>query len=186
MANDLNTINGVAATAITSTTSATAAGGNLDKQAFLKLLVTQMQYQDPLDPQDNATYVAQLAQFSSLEQMTNVSKGMDSLSSVVSGINESVLVGQLSSMIGHNVQWMDDSKNAYTGTALGVSISGGQPSLVVQQTGKDTLVSVPIGQLTAVGGNASTTAGTTSGTTTGTTASTTTGTTTGTTASTTA
>jgi len=173
MANDLNTINGVAATAATSTATTKAAGGNLDKQAFLKLLVTQMQYQDPLDPQDNATYVAQLAQFSSLEQMTNVSKGMDSLSSVVSGINESVLVGQLSSMIGHNVQWMDDSKNVYTGTALGVSISGGQPSLVVQQTGKDTMVSVPIGELTAVGGSTSATAGTTASTT----ASTTTGTT---------
>ena len=47
----------------------------LGKDAFLQLLVTQMKYQDPLDPQDNSEYLSQLAQFSALEQMTNVSKG---------------------------------------------------------------------------------------------------------------
>ena len=177
MANDLNTINGVTASAVTSTAATKTAGGSLDKQAFLKLLVTQMQYQDPLDPQDNAEYVAQLAQFSSLEQMTNVSKAMDTLSGTVSGINESVLVGQLSSMIGHNIQWMGSDEKMYTGAALGVSISGGKPTLVVQPTGSDKMVSVPIDQLTAVGGYAST-GGTTSGTTAGTTSGTTTGTTT--------
>ena len=40
----------------------------LGKDAFLKLLVTQMRYQDPLDPQDNSQYLSQLAQFSALEQ----------------------------------------------------------------------------------------------------------------------
>ena len=41
----------------------------LDKDAFLKLLITQMQNQDPLNPMDNKESIAQLAQFSSLEQM---------------------------------------------------------------------------------------------------------------------
>ncbi|MCR5651899.1 MAG: flagellar hook capping protein [Lachnospiraceae bacterium] len=49
----------------------------LDKQAFLQLLVAQMKYQDPLEPTDNTEYVAQLAQFSSLEAMNNVSESMD-------------------------------------------------------------------------------------------------------------
>ena len=47
-------------------------GSQLDKDDFLLLLVTQMQYQDPLDPSDNTEYVAQLAQFSELEQMQNL------------------------------------------------------------------------------------------------------------------
>lgn len=47
-------------------------GSNLDKDDFLLLLVTQMQYQDPLEPTDNTEYVAQLAQFSELEQMQNL------------------------------------------------------------------------------------------------------------------
>lgn len=44
----------------------------LGKEDFLLLLVTQMQYQDPLNPQDDTDFVAQLAQFSSLEQMQNL------------------------------------------------------------------------------------------------------------------
>lgn len=45
----------------------------LGKDAFLQLLVTQLQYQDPLDPVDNTQMVSQLAQFSALEQMQNLS-----------------------------------------------------------------------------------------------------------------
>ncbi len=46
----------------------------LGKDAFLQLLVTQMQYQDPLAPTDDTQFIAQLAQFTALEQMTNVAQ----------------------------------------------------------------------------------------------------------------
>lgn len=46
----------------------------LDKDAFINLLMTQMQYQDPLEPMDNTEMVAQLAQFTALEQMLNVAQ----------------------------------------------------------------------------------------------------------------
>ena len=45
---------------------------SLGKDEFLNLLVTQMQYQDPLEPSSDTEYIAQLAQFSSLEQMQNL------------------------------------------------------------------------------------------------------------------
>lgn len=45
----------------------------LGKDEFLELLIVQMQYQDPLNPMDNSEMIAQLAQFSTLEQMTNLS-----------------------------------------------------------------------------------------------------------------
>lgn len=50
------------------------AGSSLDKEDFLLLLVTQMKYQDPLEPADNTEFVAQLAQFSELEQMQNLNQ----------------------------------------------------------------------------------------------------------------
>ncbi|MCL6515633.1 flagellar hook capping FlgD N-terminal domain-containing protein [Alicyclobacillus sp.] len=51
-----------------------APGGTLGKDAFLQLMVTQMRYQDPLQPMDNSQFLAQLAQFTALEQMTNVAQ----------------------------------------------------------------------------------------------------------------
>jgi flagellar basal-body rod modification protein FlgD len=53
------------------------AGGALDKDAFLQLLVAQMKYQDPLQPTSNTEYISQLATFSELEEMQNVSASMD-------------------------------------------------------------------------------------------------------------
>lgn len=52
-------------------------GGSLDKDAFLQLLVAQMKYQDPLEPTSNTEYISQLATFSELEEMQNVSASMD-------------------------------------------------------------------------------------------------------------
>ena len=78
MAVDATVLNGEVTNVKTdSTSSAKKDGSTLDKQAFLQLLVAQMKYQDPLEPTDNTEYVAQLAQFSSLEAMNNMGETMD-------------------------------------------------------------------------------------------------------------
>ena len=62
----------------TETTSTTKTNNNsMDKEAFLKLLVAQMQYQDPLEPTSNTEYIAQYAQFSQVESLQNMSSAMD-------------------------------------------------------------------------------------------------------------
>lgn len=58
----------------TDTSGARVPNNNLNKDAFLNLLVTQMKYQDPLNPTDDKQFIAQMAQFSSLEQMQNMTK----------------------------------------------------------------------------------------------------------------
>ncbi len=62
----------------TEATKKKEAGDGLGKDAFLQLLVAQMQYQDPLEPMDNTQYVSQLATFSQLESMQNVEASLTS------------------------------------------------------------------------------------------------------------
>lgn len=57
----------------------TQSSKELGKDAFLRLLVTQLQHQDPLNPMDDKQFIAQLAQFSSLEQMNNIAAGITQL-----------------------------------------------------------------------------------------------------------
>ena len=60
---------------------------SLGKDAFLKLLVTQLQHQDPTKPQADAEFIAQLAQFSSLEQLTDIAKGVETLVAALPSTN---------------------------------------------------------------------------------------------------
>jgi flagellar hook assembly protein FlgD len=62
---------------LTSTTATQS--NNVDKDAFLKLLVEQLKNQDPLAPQDGAAFVAQLAQFNSLEQLMSINERLGQL-----------------------------------------------------------------------------------------------------------
>lgn len=69
--------------ASTTSNSTTTASSTLGKDAFLKLLVTQLSNQDPLNPMDDKDMTAQLAQFSSLEQLTNINTGIETLNTTM-------------------------------------------------------------------------------------------------------
>lgn len=99
---------------------------SLGKNAFLKILTTEMSNQDPTQQTDSTAYVAQLAQFSSLEQMQN--------------LNGSVTFSNASSLIGKTVTVSDtDSNNkAYSGQVLGATKSGDTIKLTVQVTDNGT------------------------------------------------
>jgi flagellar basal-body rod modification protein FlgD len=73
--------------------STTKASKSLDKDAFLRLLTTQLQNQDPLNPTDSTEFTAQLAQFSSLEQLSNVNETLNTLKLYEASINNAQAVG---------------------------------------------------------------------------------------------
>lgn len=112
--------------------TATKQTGNssLGKDTFLQLLVAQLQHQDPTSPMDDKQFISQMAQFSSLEQMQNVSKSVDSLSEIA---KQSQLI-QYNDFIGKSVTWNEatsqkDAKgkpiiNTGTGTVSKVTFSG--------------------------------------------------------------
>jgi flagellar basal-body rod modification protein FlgD len=67
---------------------------NLDRDDFLKLLITQLQHQDPTSPVQDKEFIAQMAQFSSLEQMTNMSAGFQKLSGLLASSEASQVLGK--------------------------------------------------------------------------------------------
>jgi flagellar basal-body rod modification protein FlgD len=91
----MSTVSTVTSAASTASTKETAIG----KDAFLKMLIAQLKNQNPLNPMDGTDFAAQLAQFSSLEQLTNMSTQMEKLSSSIG----SMVNGQLVDMIGNYV-----------------------------------------------------------------------------------
>ena len=109
------------ATQTTAKETTKTSNSKLDKDAFLKLLVTQMQYQDPLNPSSNTEYVAQLATFSQLEQLQN--------------INKESTVSQAFGLVGKTVDVTTENATGNSTTITGrvdyVSMSGGEAKLSV-------------------------------------------------------
>ena len=94
----------------------------LGKDDFLKLLITQLQNQDPTSPMEDTQFISQMAQFSSLEQMTNMSS---SFSKMASFINSSEAAQTLGKTVELNV---GDTK--VSGTVTGAT-RGDNPQILV-------------------------------------------------------
>jgi flagellar basal-body rod modification protein FlgD len=114
----------------------------LGQDDFLKILLTQLQFQDPLKPIDNQEFVAQLAQFTSLEINRQVSDKTDSLLTIQSAT-------QSLGLIGRTVQINTDS-GSQMGTVTAISFQGGNPALTVQTPNGQFLTGVTLSQVTLV------------------------------------
>ena len=73
-------VNSVGSAAAAASTSLKKSDDAMGRDAFLKLLVTQLQHQDPTQPQADGEFLAQLAQFSSLEQLTQMQQTLEKIS----------------------------------------------------------------------------------------------------------
>ncbi|MCE5314761.1 MAG: flagellar hook capping FlgD N-terminal domain-containing protein [Armatimonadota bacterium] len=134
----MSTTSSVSSTGVAESSAAATrkVGSTLGQDAFLKLLITQMQNQDPLQPVDNTEYVSQLATFSSLEQMTK-------MNNTISDMNDG---SKALSLIGTTVAYSNSSDKTATktGTVKGVYYDNGNASLMVgsDKVAMDNIVAV--------------------------------------------
>ena len=92
----------------------------LDQSDFLKLLSVQFSTQDPMKPMEDTAFIAQMAQFSSLEQANQTRKDQQMLTS--------------NGYLGRSVTVQDDSGKQFTGTVTAIDNSGSTPALVINGT----------------------------------------------------
>jgi flagellar basal-body rod modification protein FlgD len=164
-------------TAVSPDTAVSNPAAQLDENAFLKLLVAQLQYQDPMSPSDNQQFMQEQAQFSTVEGINNLQKTMTAMQASQS-------LAQSVALIGKQVSYVTTNGSLEQGVVSSVTSSDG--SLTVNVGGADidpsTIVTVSNAKAaatttTGTTGTDTTGTGTTSGsssspTTTGTTATT--------------
>ena len=90
---------------------------NLGKDDFLKILITQLQHQDPTKPMEDREFIAQMAQFSSLEQMTNMSSQFTELAAMLKGTRAMNLIGRNVEIV-QGDSFIQGSVEAVTGGAF--------------------------------------------------------------------
>jgi flagellar hook assembly protein FlgD len=108
---------------------------DVNKNSFLQLLMTQMQYQDPLNPSDSTQSVTQLAQFNTLEQMENLNSSFTKMLKWFQMTQASSLIGKpVQAIVSTGVDENNDGKidtSTLNGTVAQVSYKDGEPSLLV-------------------------------------------------------
>jgi flagellar basal-body rod modification protein FlgD len=116
----------------------------LDSDAFLKLLVAQLKYQDPSKPTDSTEMMAQSAQFTMVQRLEDMAKSTASTLGLEQGMAASNLVGR-------SVSWLDTDGTTRTGTVSSASFGGGAGAEPVLKVGTGgTTSTVQLSQVTAV------------------------------------
>lgn len=109
----------------------------LGKDDFLKILVTQMRHQDPLQPLQDKEFIGQMTQFSTLEQIVNLNQSFINFANSQGGLSA------YSSSLGKEITWLDGT-TSQTGTVTGVATKDGKVHYMVD--GKE----VPVEQVNSI------------------------------------
>jgi flagellar basal-body rod modification protein FlgD len=121
----------------TGTTGTTVSNpsSNLGENDFLKLMMDQLKNQDPLNPADPTQYMSELANFSSLEQQTQIA------SSTASAATQQASASALS-LLGHTVSYKDATGAIQSGTVSKIDFTSSGPALTIGTTAGISLSSI--------------------------------------------
>ncbi|QNN46339.1 flagellar hook capping protein [Thermomonas brevis] len=119
----------------------TSKQNSIDQESFIKLFLSQLQFQDPLEPVDNREFLAQLAQFSNLEQVRQTTANTEGLLVMQSS-------SQALSLLGKTVSLVGDGTVIDTGAVIAVGFTNSGPELSVQTTSGQVLSNVRLSQIT--------------------------------------
>ncbi len=114
----------------------------LSQEDFLKVLLTQLTFQDPLEPMDNGEFMAQFAQLTSLQQTRELSDKVDALLSLQSE-------GQAVSLVGRTVEIRTDTATE-VGSVSAVNFHNGKPEISITTLDGVPLTGITIGQIVTV------------------------------------
>jgi flagellar basal-body rod modification protein FlgD len=114
----------------------------LDFQSLLKIILTQLTYQDPLKPVDNFQFVSQLAQFSQLQQS-------QALNDQITSLLAAQAAGQATGLLGRTVDILTNG-TAISGEVTGVSFATGQPLITIETSDGSTVGNLSIADVTQV------------------------------------
>ncbi len=120
----MSTTTPVTSTGAPAATTQSSTTKSLGKDDFLKLFVAQLQHQDPMNPMQDGEFMGQMAQFSTLEQMTNVARANDRIAADL-GMSRSL------ALLGKTVTYVDDQDVAHTGVVEKVVTEGGVAKLTI-------------------------------------------------------
>lgn len=111
----------------------------ITQEEFVRLFLTQLTYQDPLEPLDNSEFIAQLAQFSSVEQQRQNGLQLENIAEINS-------IFQASTLVGKQVEIGSADGGAF-GTVTAVSFDPSGVSLTVERADGDVVIGVRMSQI---------------------------------------
>ncbi len=131
----------MAITSVSPASSSQSAFG-LDFQSLLRIILTQLTYQDPLKPEDNFQFVSQLAQFSQLQQSQTLNDQITNLLAAQSA-------SQATGLLGRTVDFAT-ATTTISGLVQSVSFNTGQPALTIKTPDGSIIANVPIADISQV------------------------------------
>lgn len=115
----------------------------LGQEEFLRILLAQLRFQDPLKPLDNQQFLAQIAQFSALAQTSQLNDRVDTLLSIQAAT-------QSIGLIGRTVEVSSESGAGGVGQVASLRFVDGQPDMTVRTASGELLTGIRLSQISVV------------------------------------